>query len=191
MHVKLATCLVPMAPDITWRVPRRRCGVGPVRRLAGRFLVRICRRHAGKRSLPRGYGNPYCRHAYRCFSRCIEAGDRIITNYRRRKPKNLAKLVKRGRNRTGPDVTGVGRPINFDGEFYSADGFRFSSSYYDKLWSNGRPAPFLQARSILDSNPRITPDPRGGPGYFRYESSGLEMIYNPTTGQVGHIQPIR
>lgn len=32
----------------------------------------------------------------------------------------------------------------------------------DRLWSNGgRPAPFLQARAIMDSNPTITPDPRG------------------------------
>lgn len=28
-------------------------------------------------------------------------------------------------------------------------------------------------------------------GYLRYEDNGLEMIYNPETGQIGHIQPIR
>lgn len=73
-----------------------------------------------------------------------------------------------------------------------ANGFKFSSSYYDRLWSSGgRPAPFLQARAIMDSNPAIAPDPRGAAGYLRYEGAGMEMIYNPTTGQVGHIQPLR
>ncbi len=84
-----------------------------------------------------------------------------------------------------------GKLINFDGEFYSVDGLKFSKSYYERLWSEGRPAPFLQAKEILNSNPKIIPDPRGAPGYFKYEGGGLEMIYNPTTGQVGHIQPIR
>ncbi|MCP1195071.1 hemagglutinin repeat-containing protein [Acetobacter senegalensis] len=94
--------------------------------------------------------------------------------------------------RVGPSVTEAGRQIEFDGQFYSADGFKFSASYYDRLWSSGgRPAPFLQARAIMDSNPTIMPDPRGTAGYFRYEGAGMEMIYNPTTGQVGHIQPLR
>ncbi len=92
----------------------------------------------------------------------------------------------------GTVATVAGRPIQFDGQFYSADGFKFSASYYDRLWSSGgRPAPFLQARAIMDSNPTIMPDPRGAAGYFRYEGAGMEMIYNPTTGQVGHIQPLR
>ncbi len=84
-----------------------------------------------------------------------------------------------------------GKPIEFDGQFYSVDGLKFSKSYYDRLWEQGRPAPFIQAKEVLASNPKITPDPRGAEGYFRYEGAGLEMIYNPSTGQVGHIQPIR
>ena len=83
------------------------------------------------------------------------------------------------------------RPIEFDGQFYTADGFKFSKSYYEYLYNNGRPAPFLQARELLNSNPKVMPDPQGAKGYFRYEGAGLEMIYNPTTGQVGHIQPLR
>ncbi len=90
-----------------------------------------------------------------------------------------------------PNITTGGRPINFDGEFYSADGFKFSERYYQYLYDNGRPAPFLQAREVLNSNPKITPDPQGAPGFFRYEGGGLEMIYNPTTGQVGHLQLVR
>ncbi|MCP1621437.1 two-partner secretion domain-containing protein [Pseudomonas nitroreducens] len=84
-----------------------------------------------------------------------------------------------------------GKAIEFDGQFYSVDGLKFSKSYYDRLWEQGRPAPFVQAKEVLASSPKITPDPRGAEGYFRYEGAGLEMIYNPSTGQVGHIQPIR
>lgn len=96
-----------------------------------------------------------------------------------------------GRLALGPKATVGGKTIDFDGAFYSVDGLKFSKSYYERLWSEGRPAPFLQAKEVLSSNPKIIPDPRGAPGYFKYEGGGLEMIYNPTTGQVGHIQPIR
>lgn len=96
-----------------------------------------------------------------------------------------------GRLALGPKATVGGKTIDFDGAFYSVDGLKFSKSYYERLWSEGRPAPFLQAKEVLSSNPKIIPDSRGAPGYFKYEGGGLEMIYNPTTGQVGHIQPIR
>ncbi|MEE9682582.1 hemagglutinin repeat-containing protein [Lelliottia amnigena] len=86
---------------------------------------------------------------------------------------------------------GVGKKISFDGDFYAVDGMKFSKSYYEKLWSQGRPAPFIQAREVLNGNPKIESDPRGAPGYFRYEGAGLEMIYNPKTGQIGHIQPVK
>ncbi|MCO6181120.1 hemagglutinin repeat-containing protein, partial [Ciceribacter sp. RN22] len=92
---------------------------------------------------------------------------------------------------SGSSGASTGRAIEFDGQFYSADGFKFSKSYYEYLYKNGRPAPFIQAREVLSSNPKVMPDPRGAAGYFRYEGAGLEMIYNPTTGQVGHIKPLR
>lgn len=91
----------------------------------------------------------------------------------------------------GGGISKGGTPIKLEGGFYSVDGMKISQSYYDRLWSQGRSAPFLQAKEILNSNPKVTPDPRGAPGYFRYESNGLEMIYNPTSGQIGHIQPIK
>lgn len=91
----------------------------------------------------------------------------------------------------GGGISKGGIPIKLEGGFYSVDGMKISQSYYDRLWSQGRSAPFLQAKEILNSNPKVTPDPRGAPGYFRYESNGLEMIYNPTSGQIGHIQPIK
>lgn len=91
----------------------------------------------------------------------------------------------------GGGISKGGKPIKLEGGFYSVDGLKISQSYYDRLWNQGRSAPFLQAKEILNSNPKVTPDPRGAPGYFKYESNGLEMIYNPTTGQIGHIQPIK
>nr|MDA3877674.1 hypothetical protein [Halothiobacillus sp.] len=122
-------------------------------------------------------------------SRAVEAGDGAAVGAVSKQVDKGAAVATKGE---GLPVTEAGRPIEFDGQFYSADGFKFSSSYYDRLWSSGgRPAPFLQARAIMDSNPTVTPDPRGAAGYFRYEGAGMEMIYNPTTGQVGHIQPLR
>lgn len=72
-----------------------------------------------------------------------------------------------------------------------ADGMKTSSNYYERVWKQGRPAPFVQAREIINSNPKITLDPRGREGFYRYESSGLEMIYNPKTKEIWHIQPVR
>jgi hypothetical protein len=66
---------------------------------------------------------------------------------------------------------------------------KISERYYNRLWQEGRPAPFVQAREILRSNPRILPDSK--PGFLRYESLGLELIYNPKTGEIWHIQPQR
>ena len=96
-----------------------------------------------------------------------------------------------GLTTSGTKVTVGGKPIDFDGAFYSVDGLKFSKAYYERLWSEGRPAPFIQTKEVLNSSPKIIPDPRGAPGYFKYEGGGLEMICNPSTGQVGHIQPIR
>jgi len=45
-------------------------------------------------------------------------------------------------------------------------------------------------KEVFASNPVITPDPRGAAGYSRYEGARLEVIYHPTTGQIGHIQSV-
>jgi len=75
--------------------------------------------------------------------------------------------------------------------YYYADGMKISESYYDKLWTNGRKAPFIQAREIINGNPKITLDERGKKDFYRYESNGLEMIYNPRTKEIWHIQPVK
>ena len=75
--------------------------------------------------------------------------------------------------------------------YYYADGMKISEGYYDKLWANGRKAPFIQAREIINGNPKITLDERGKKDFYRYEANGLEMIYNPRTKEIWHIQPVK
>ena len=83
----------------------------------------------------------------------------------------------------------AGKPITLNNGYYSVDGMKISQQYYEKLWSNGRPAPFIQAQEVLNSNPKVSPDRMTG--FNRYEGAGLEMIYNPKTGEIWHIQPMK
>jgi hypothetical protein len=75
--------------------------------------------------------------------------------------------------------------------YYEVNGFKFTEYYYNYLWNNGRKAPSLIAQAILDNTKSIIPDPRGHAGFYKYIAEGWEMIYNPTTKIVSHIQPIK
>ena len=75
--------------------------------------------------------------------------------------------------------------------YYEVNGFKFTKFYYNKLWQNGRGAPSLAAKAILENTTKIIPDPAGYSGFFKYFSDKWEMVYNPTTKIVSHIQPIR
>jgi hypothetical protein len=86
-------------------------------------------------------------------------------------------------------VNETGVAILRDG-FYEVNGFKFSEYYYNKVWSTGRGAPSLVAREILASGETGVPDALKT-GFYRYESMGWEMVYNPTTKEVWHIQPIK
>jgi len=130
----------------------------------------------GVGGLPAGTGAPVLSAATKAVANEMKAGSGV--------GKTAAKVQRRIEGNSGT-------PIVLENGFYSVDGIKISKSYYDRLWSQGRPAPFLQVKEILKSNPKITPDPLGAPGYFRYEGAGLDMIYNPSTGQVGHIQPTK
>jgi hypothetical protein len=83
------------------------------------------------------------------------------------------------------------REIRLAEGYYQAEGlpFRFSRYYYEKLWATGRGAPFLQAEEVLATGRMVGADRMTG--FYRYTNDYLEMIYNPTTGEVWHIQPIR
>jgi hypothetical protein len=73
--------------------------------------------------------------------------------------------------------------------YYEVNGFKFSEYYYNRLWEKGRKAPSLVAQAILDNPKIIISDKK--PGFFRYEIDGWEMIYNPTTKEVWHVQQIK
>jgi len=85
----------------------------------------------------------------------------------------------------------VGREVKLIDGFYQAEGstFKFSEYYYNKLWSTGRGAPFLQAEEVLSTAKTITPD-LIKPGFNRYVNDAFEMVYNPTTKEVWHLQPL-
>jgi|GEM_PF-2707763 len=82
------------------------------------------------------------------------------------------------------------REIKLVNGFYQVDGlpFKFKEYYYDRLWSTGTGAPFLQAQEVLDTATAVTPDRM--PGFYRYENGSMEMIYNPTTQEVWHLRPL-
>jgi filamentous hemagglutinin len=90
----------------------------------------------------------------------------------------------------GKSGTAIGREIKLVDGFYQAEGsaFKFSEYYYNKLWSTGRGAPFLQAEEVLNTAKMVTPDRMAG--FNRYVNDVFEMIYNPTTKEVWHLQPL-
>ncbi|MGD8219673.1 DUF637 domain-containing protein, partial [Pseudomonas thivervalensis] len=75
--------------------------------------------------------------------------------------------------------------------FYQAEGtpFKFSEYYYNRLWSTGRGAPFVQADEVLKTATTVTPDRMAG--FYRYTNGSMEMVYNPVTKEVWHLQPLR
>lgn len=81
------------------------------------------------------------------------------------------------------------RAVLKDG-YYEVNGFKFSEYYYNKLWNTGRKAPSLVAREILDAAGPGVPDAIK-PGFFKYVSNGWELVYNPVTKEVWHLQPIK
>ncbi len=91
--------------------------------------------------------------------------------------------------RRSPAVNQTITAILKDG-FYEVNGFKFSDFYYNKLWNTGRGAPSLAAGEILQGATNVTPDAIKA-GFFRYEFGGWEMVYNPITKEVWHIQPMR
>ena len=84
----------------------------------------------------------------------------------------------------------VGREIILTDGFYQAEksAFKFSEYYYKKLWDTGRGAPFLQAEEVFKTAKTVIPDRM--PGFNRYVNDTFEMIYNPTTKEVWHLQPL-
>lgn len=73
--------------------------------------------------------------------------------------------------------------------YYEVNGLKFSELYYNKLWDEGRPAPSLVAREILDHASIVTSDFK--PGFMKYIYNKWELVYNPITKEIWHLQPIK
>jgi filamentous hemagglutinin len=89
----------------------------------------------------------------------------------------------------GP-LSGV-RAITYTEGYWQAEGFafRFSDSYYSKM--EGRfGAPFLTAQEILDTG-IVAPDPLSRMGFVRVTNGINELVYNPSTGEIWHMQPLK
>ncbi|WP_254616005.1 VENN motif pre-toxin domain-containing protein, partial [Cupriavidus basilensis] len=91
---------------------------------------------------------------------------------------------------SGAAIGSAGREIKIINGFYESSGssFKFSQYYYDRLWSTGRGAPFVQAEEVLKTATNVTIDRK--PGFYRYANEAMEMVYNPETREVWHLQPI-
>ncbi len=75
--------------------------------------------------------------------------------------------------------------------YYEVNGFKFKEYYYNKLWNTGRGAPSLVAREVLKGGAKTATSDLKKEGFKKYIYGGWEMIYNPTTKEVWHLQPIR
>jgi filamentous hemagglutinin len=76
--------------------------------------------------------------------------------------------------------------------YYEVRGFKFSKYYYERLWATGRGAPTFAAEAILKDATKVIPDVvNGSKGFYRYFWDRWEMVYNPITKEVYHIQPIK
>lgn len=77
------------------------------------------------------------------------------------------------------------------GSHYKVNGFKFSKYYYEKLWSTGRGAPSLVAKEVLEGGAKNAVPDAFKAGFNKYIYGGWEMIFNPATKEVWHLQPIR
>ncbi len=102
----------------------------------------------------------------------------IVGDYTKKWAKSPANVV----NQTSEAI--------FKNGYYEVNSLKFSDYYYKKLWDTGRGGPSLVANEILKGAKTRTPDLIKS-GFFKYVFGGWEMIYNPVTKEVWHIQPVK
>jgi hypothetical protein len=98
-------------------------------------------------------------------------------------PPTLPSAAKTGINQTSKAILKNG--------YYEVNGFKFSEFYYNKLWNTGRGAPSLVAKEVLEGGAKTAVPDAEKAGFNKYIHGGWEMIYNPATKEVWHLQPIR
>ncbi len=68
------------------------------------------------------------------------------------------------------------------------NGFKFPISYYEKLWNTGRLAPGFRVESIIKGATESLPDTN--PSFVKYIHNGWELIMDPITNFIQHLQPL-
>ena len=84
---------------------------------------------------------------------------------------------------------GLGKAILKNG-FYEVNGLKFSKYYYEKLWRTGRKSPSLIAKEVIEGASAAIPDSTKK-GFYKYIYDGWEVVFNPKTKEVWHLQPIK
>ena len=77
------------------------------------------------------------------------------------------------------EINQTSQAILKDG-YYEVNGVKFTEYYYNRLWNNGREAPSLTTKKILQSADSITLDMKK-PGFLKYKTANSELMYNPVT----------
>jgi len=117
---------------------------------------------------------------------------KVSSQVKTQKRLNVAKKIE---SNAASIVKGVDEAVNQSSTailrngYYEVNGFKFSEYYYNKLWTHVRKAPSLIAKEILNGAKEMVADIK--PGFFRYEYGAWEMIYNPVSKEVWHLQPIK
>lgn len=81
--------------------------------------------------------------------------------------------------------------------YYEVNGMKFSEYYYNRLWNNGRPAPTFIVKDILQSADIVIPHIKTVgkhtklPGFLQYQTTNWELVYNPITKEVWHLEPLK
>jgi filamentous hemagglutinin len=100
-----------------------------------------------------------------------------------------AEKIVEGSGRAATEAGSAG--ANAATTFVERNGFRFSEAYYKHLWATGRKAPSLVAKEILEGTGGKGIADATKAGFFKYVYGGWEMVYNPVTREVWHLQPTK
>ena len=115
----------------------------------------------------------------------VELGDTSVLKNVANKVRGTAKEIA-----TGAAEINQGSNAILSKGYYEVNGFKFSEYYYNKLWAEGRGAPSLVAKEVLENAKSYIPDEKIA-GFYRYEHGGWELVYNPSTKEVWHLQPLK
>jgi hypothetical protein len=91
----------------------------------------------------------------------------------------------------GSTLINQGSKAILKNNYYEVNGFKFSKYYYEHLWETGRKAPSLIAGEVLAGGYKTAIPDVAKTGFYKYIYGGWEMVYNPVTKEIWHLQPIK